>query len=1175
MRCYSLGGRVQVLISTQVISARPISVPYLPYFSNCREWDSYVVFHNLVESDRCQLPPETTREGAFSDPMAPKLTPWRRYSYPPLPHYDDVQAVKFLDIALGFDKVPLADWCERRVTCAYEEVTTGGYLPLWFNQPDGAMLFQFLKQPISYHQYTGRKRERIGVNDRMRWEDMGGGTVFLVRAQDMDNIINVEVASEFPGGLGYTSFPSSFVLEIGYKQVTMPRWKYKEIIFAVLHVQEMQTERRNDDGSPVGPPDYEYTLDVSYHPLDYIELIVWFAFEEKVFIIIFFIAGFLTILISVILWTSVRLTTMLENPPRVRIWSTLLLIVVPPFQGVLLGFIPIFVAQMSMSLLIKPIMPEDALFAFIPGYPVRYVVKGVPMEVIVATFFHYSFGSNSLIGAYVMQTDAENAVMGLQPVEWQDPIIDEPKLRAARSGRLGLTFCVVALRCWMAACQMFLPNRTTQRELDIQRRRDPAAEKEDIWQPNVWKRSNLMFTSFTMGLFCCVVAEFSYWQYFGTYIWFVIIGLRPLGQFLCAIVEEQLQEALLVMPVMTAFDMTCGVITLSCDDFVDFMGGYFIELGMGLCEQVYFDPALVDIIDGAFYYWNELKAKTLKLLPKWIIGSSAEQAAEKSEEQKAVKRDLEGAVAEGGETVEPILDAFGAYSTCAMFTVYNVFVLLILIGFREEVQMTKLYNIKNNDMLYFLLFSVVLIPFQFVADVFTLSVLELFHGWKIYDYLIYTRYRFLQRETRWKGLEDSLDECIDESVRTLDQMCFSSQYYMMMTVQVNGIMMFIFGMQMMVQAQYNVFGDQMMPFIFGMASNNCTVINWIIMKMAIYMKLWRVKHENTAWHTALQEQDEFEVPGWEDLKGGSHDAFMMNQRITSETFRFKFLNYNRAWLINQLPSILTPRTLRRSRPYLINQFTRILNQLNQDISSDSEDDGRKFGPVALKANSRQIIRWWLAQARRRMRLREVVQPLISKARGTQCENCLSRRQLQVTCVIPLEVLAAQFDAENADQEFDQVAWKTFWIKSQRYRTICMACVAKQRDEERAGGVKVQEELSDDEPDGPQWGPVFLSPAARAILIGWHRRAAERLFGKGGKRRQAAAAELSDDDDAPEFGRRFGEVALDAASRAIAVYWLRSARANLQNQGDSGKPAVKRKRPKKGEGREAKSRRAKK
>ena len=37
----------------------------------------------------------------------------------------------------------------------------------------------------------------------------------------------------------------------GNAQVTMARWKYKEIIFAVLHVQEMQNERRNEDGSPV------------------------------------------------------------------------------------------------------------------------------------------------------------------------------------------------------------------------------------------------------------------------------------------------------------------------------------------------------------------------------------------------------------------------------------------------------------------------------------------------------------------------------------------------------------------------------------------------------------------------------------------------------------------------------------------------------------------------------------------------------------------------------------------------------------------------------------------------------------------------------------------------------------------------------------------------------------
>ena len=121
------------------------------------------------------------------------------------------------------------------------------------------------------------------------------------------------------------------------------------------------------------------------------------------------------------------------------------------------------------------------------------------MEMIVAGIFHYVLGSGSWIGLYIMQTDANNAVMGLQPVEWQDPVIDEPKLRAARSGRLGLTFVVIAMRCWQAACQMFLPNRTTQRELDIQKRRDPAAEKEDIWNPNEWKRSAVPCP----GLGCC------------------------------------------------------------------------------------------------------------------------------------------------------------------------------------------------------------------------------------------------------------------------------------------------------------------------------------------------------------------------------------------------------------------------------------------------------------------------------------------------------------------------------------------------------------------------------------------------------------------------------------------------------------------------------------------------
>lgn len=69
---------------------------------------------------------------------------------------------------------------------------------------------------------------------------------------------------------------------------------------------------------------------------------------------------------------------------------------------------------------------------------------------------------------------------------------------------------------------------------------------------------------------------------------------------------------------------------------------------------------------------------------------------------------------------------------------------------------------------------------------------------------------------------------------------------------------------------------------------------WVIDKIGIY----RLKHEDTAWHSTLggPEDDEFGIPRWDELdkiKGASHEAYLMNQKITSETFRFRFLRYNR------------------------------------------------------------------------------------------------------------------------------------------------------------------------------------------------------------------------------------------------------------------------------------------
>ena len=145
-----------------------------------------------------------------------------------------------------------------------------------------------------------------------------------------------------------------------------------------------------------------------------------------------------------------------------------------------------------------------------------------------------------------------------------------------------------------------------------------------------------------------------------------------------------------------------------------------------------------------------------------------------------------------------------------------------------------------------------------------------------------------------------------------------------------------------------------LPLLIGTGLINYMTLR-AFMWLIDYVGLYKLKHEDTAWHSTLggADDDEFGVPRWDELdkiKGASHEAYLMNQKITSETFRFRFLRYNRPWLVNQLPNILTPRTLRRSRPYLIAQLTKILGSVNPDVSSDSDsdDDGRpQFGPVSL------------------------------------------------------------------------------------------------------------------------------------------------------------------------------------------------------------------------------------
>lgn len=140
---------------------------------------------------------------------------------------------------------------------------------------------------------------------------------------------------------------------------------------------------------------------------------------------------------------------------------------------------------------------------------------------------------------------------------------------------------------------------------------------------------------------------------------------------------------------------------------------------------------------------------------------------------------------------------------------------------------------------------------------------------------------------------------------------------------------------------------------------------------------------------------------------------------------------------------------------------------------------------------------------------------------------------------------AKFKEKHAGHEFDRGLWKQFWYRNQRYHTVCLPCISIKNETER-------NHQNGDDVNSRSWGPVILTDTSRVILDSWYMTARENLFGAEGKSRDRVTIDVSDDeeDDMTDEWRRH-RLALNNTSSSMAVYWLRSARARLQQQqGDS-------------------------
>ena len=339
---------------------------------------------------------------------------------------------------------------------------------------------------------------------------------------------------------------------------------------------------------------------------------------------------------------------------------------------------------------------------------------------------------------------------------YKDKQIDPSLFNTTRQGRIGFSFLAISIVSILEGSRILIPRRESKREEEILMSRERKAYKKSTWALIEWKRSNFVLTSILMSFFLVVIVEWSLWGSFGKYIWEAIIFLKILNIIMGEIVGRQLGENLLTSPVMAAFGLIQNIVTLSANDFMDFLLSYVVGFGFLIIvrsrafinflqnnftqfrtnnfslefqqERMYIGPFMSDIVD-----WSHGKmTKTIQILKHGIYRISAAIRRKEEDISHSTKAksesDSKNIFGLKPDTVEPIIDSYGGTCLDTLGLLYVPFIIVVLMLFRDESELPSLYGIKEKDMEHYFTFALVIVPFQILTDIVLHGSLELFHG---------------------------------------------------------------------------------------------------------------------------------------------------------------------------------------------------------------------------------------------------------------------------------------------------------------------------------------------------------------------------------------------------------------------------------------------------------------
>ena len=405
---------------------------------------------------------------------------------------------------------------------------------------------------------------------------------------------------------------------------------------------------------------------------------------------------------------------------------------------------------------------------------------------------------------------------------------------------------------------------------------------------------------------------------------------------------QLLGDAMVVAPIVIASNLTELIVTMGASNFTNFVVAYFVDLAMNVAERLYIDPGIKAF--GVLYKKWIIQCR--RAFRKNRVMLTREQRKAEDREWKAVLDEI----ARETEGVEPLLDSYLGYSNnlIALYLSPLVQIFLIItdtLG-QQVTQIPSSYQIPANDLQYYTEFQAIIIFFTISMDMFLANTLELIHGWRLYDYISYQKYRFTVRDKRWQMSSNQCDDAISAELQRVDLLCFSSQFYFLTTLGGYALFLIIIGIEISLRNTWNFFADPALFPILLIVILLFYVFKHVLVIFANLIGVWRLRGNEGR----IDDDIDAKLRIAEMQKDTEMEQIEL-RALNSERFRHRFLERSRPWILQHLTELLTPRTLNMlgadGRPN-VEYIRDLYHQLTQmegvraegdrsDISSDDED----------------------------------------------------------------------------------------------------------------------------------------------------------------------------------------------------------------------------------------------